>query len=142
MRSLADLILGSSSDAQAIVNTEYPLGTFSGVNIDGLNPLHVAELHALLSNKKLNRLLKDYKPVAKGSTRGPWLIRFSPDLVEALANIAPHDLSSISYKWASSDRMQEEAWSEHDAENYLAQLVHFSQTAIFEEKVIFLCVYN
>lgn len=142
MGSLADLILGSSSDAQTIVNSEYPLGTFSGVNIDGLNPLHIAELHALLSDKEFSKLLGDYRPIAEGSTRGPWLIRFPPDLVEALANIAPHDQSSISVKWSSTDRLQGEAWSEQDAENYLAQLVHFSQTAIFEGKVIFLCVYN
>ena len=134
--------MGSSSDAQAIINSEYPLGAFSGVNIDGLNPLHVAELHALLSEKKFNQLLVDYKPIAEGSTSGPWLIRIPQELVEALANIAPQDQSSISINWASTDRLQEEAWSEQDAEQYLAQLVHFSQTATFEGKVIFLCVYN
>jgi hypothetical protein len=142
MRSLADLILGSSNDAQAIVNSDYPLGTYSGVNIDGLNPLYIVELHALLTEKMFSQLLPDYKPVAEGSTRGPWLIRIPPALIEVLSNLAPHDYSLISIKWASTDRLQEVPWSEQDAENYLAQLVHFSQLAVFEGKEMFLCAYN
>jgi hypothetical protein len=142
MRSSADLVIGSADDAQAIVDSDYPLGTFSGVNIDGLNPLHIAELHALLSNKKINQLLVDYKPIVEGSPSGPWLIRLPQELVEALANIAPQDQSPISIKWASADRLQEEAWTEQDAEKYLTQLIHFSQIAAFEGKVIYHCVYN
>ena len=142
MGSLADIIVAHSSDAQAILDSEYPLGTFPGVNSDGLNPLHIAALHALLTDKDFSQLRGDYQPVAKDSVIGPWLIRLPGELITALANIAPHDQASVAAKWASTDHLREDAWSEQDAENYLAQLIHFSQSAVFEGKEVFLCAYN
>jgi len=142
MGSLADLIVANSNDAQAILNSEYPLGTFPGVNADGLNPLHITELHAMLMEKDFSQLLSDYQPIAKDSKRGPWLINIPKELIEILANIAPHDQAPTAVQWASTDRLREEGWTELDAENYFAQLVHFSQTALFEEKQLFLCVYS
>jgi hypothetical protein len=142
MGSLADLIMGTSDDTQAIVRSEYPLGTFTGVNIDGLNPLHVAELHSILTDTDFNQIMDHYKPIAVGSKQGPWLVRFPRELLAAIANIAPHDLASVAAQWAATDRLQGEAWSDQDVENYLGQLLHFSQTATFEEKEVFLCVYS
>jgi hypothetical protein len=142
MGSLADLIVAPSSDAQAIVASEYPLGTFTGVNVDGLDPLQLAALHSILTSKDLDQLFGHYQPIAEGSEGGPWLIRFPADLIETLANIAPQNQASEAARWASTDQMGEAGWSEQEAEKFLAQLVHFAQTAAFDERELFLCVYD
>ncbi|MFQ5944015.1 MAG: hypothetical protein ACE5JF_10720 [Anaerolineales bacterium] len=142
MGSLADLIVAPFSDAEAIVTSEYPLGTFSGVNVDGLDPIQIAALHSLLIDKEYGELLGEYEPVAEGSPNGPWLIRFPAELIAALANIAPQNQASIAAQWASADQLQEVGWSAQDAEKFLARLVHFAQIASFEEQEIFLCAYD
>ena len=142
MSSLADLIVATSSDAEAIVASEYPLGTFEGVNVDGLDPLQIAALHSALVDKEFGELLGEYQPVAEGSRSGPWLIRFPDELIAALANIAPQNQASIAAQWASADQLQEAGWSAQDAEKFLARLVRLAQVASFEEKDIFLCAYD
>ena len=142
MGSAADLLLAAPSDAQAIVASDYPLGTFKGVNIDGLDPLKLAALHSLFVSKTLADVLRDYQPIAQASPKGPWLIRLPGELITSLGNIAPPDQASVAAKWASTDQVQEEGWSPEDADQYLSRLVPFAQTAAFEGKDLFLWVYN
>ena len=142
MSSLADLIVATFSDAEAIVASEYPLGTFEGVNVDGLDPLQIAALHSVLVDKEFSELLGGYQPVAEASPSGPWLIRIPADLIAALANISPDNQSSIAADWASANQQQDVGWSARDAEKFLARLVRLAQVASFEEKDIFLCAYD
>ena len=142
MGSLADLIIALSNDAPAIVASEYPLGTFKGTNVDGLDPLKLAALHALFTAKDVSDLLEHYQPVAEASANGPWLIKFPDELIKLLADLAPQDLASTAAKWVSTDQLQGEGWSEQDAEQCLGGVIHFSKTAAFEGKDVFLWIYN
>ena len=142
MASLADLLLAESNDAPAIVASEYPLGTFTGTNVDGLDPLKLAALHSIFTETDFNQLLEHYKPIAKASTSGPWLIQLPGELVAFLAGLAPHDYDSTAAKWASTTQAQEDGWSVRDAEKFLGQVGHFAQVATFEGKEVYLCVYG
>lgn len=142
MGSLADLILAESTDVSAIVASEYPLGTFTGTNVDGLDPLKLAALHSKFTYQGFSDLLKHYAPIAEASASGPWLIKLHGDLIQSLADLAPQDYTSMAVKWASTDQAQEDGWSELDAEKYLRQIVHFAQTAVFEGKDVYLWVYS
>jgi hypothetical protein len=142
MGSLADLLLALPGDVQDIVTSEYPLGTFTGSNADGLDPLVLAALHGVFSDQDFNDLLGHYKPIAEASPSGPWLIRLHNDLIQFLAGLAPQDYSATAVKWAATDQAQEEGWSEIEAEKFLGQIAHFSQMAAFEGKEIFLWIYG
>jgi hypothetical protein len=142
MGSLVDLIIALSSDAPAIVASEYPLGTFKGINVDGLDPLKLAALHSLFTAKDFSDLLEHYQPIAEASASGPWLIKFPDELIAFLADIAPQDHVSTAAKWASTDQLQGEGWSEQDAEQFLARVVNSAQTAAFEGMDVFLWIYR
>ena len=142
MGSLADLILAESSDAAAIAASEYPLGTYKGTNVDGLDPLKLAALHSIVTDKEFDHLLEHYKPIAKASDSGPWLIRLHGELIAFLAGLAPQDHASIAVRWASTVQLQKEGWSEIDAEKFLGQVAHFAQIAAFEGKDVFLWIYG
>lgn len=142
MASAADLILAASDEAPAIVASDYALGTFRGINVDGLDPLKLAALHSIFSEKGFNDLLPAYRPIAEGSRNGPWLIRLPAEFVGFLANIAPQNQGTTAAKWASSDQLQEGGWSPEVAEQFIARLVHFAQNAGFEKKDLFLLVYD
>ncbi|NIS80850.1 MAG: hypothetical protein GTO14_11720 [Anaerolineales bacterium] len=142
MGSLADLILALSSDTPAIVASEYPLASFKGINADGLDPLKLAALHSVFTAEDFNSLLEHYKPIAESSSSGPWLIKFPDELIKVLAELAPHDHASIAAKWASTDPLQEEGWSEQDAEQFLDRIAYYAQTAFFEDKNLFLWIYG
>ncbi len=142
MGSLADLIIAQSTDVPAIVASEYPLGTFKGINVDDLDPLKIAALHSLFTAKDYGDLLEQYQPVAEASASGPWLIKFPDELTAFLADIAPQDIAPTATKWASTDQLQGEGWSEQDAEQFLARVAYFAQTAAFEGKDVYLWIYS
>jgi len=142
MPSAADLILADPSEAPTIVASDYPLGTFKGVNIDGLDPLKLAALHSLLVHKPFGDVLRDYRPIGQASPEGPWLIRLPDELIAFLGKIAPPDQASVAAMWASTDQVQEEGWSQDNADQFLARLVPLAQSASFEGKDLFLWIYN
>jgi len=142
MGSLADLVVATSSDAEAIVASEYPLGSFKGVNVDGLDPLQIAALHSVLADKELAELLGNYEPIAAGSDSGPWLVKIPEDLIATLANVSPDNQASIGNQWVASDALQGAGWSDQEVSGYLAQLVHFSQVVSFDNTELFLCAYD
>jgi len=142
MSSAADLIIAAPSEAPAIVASDYPLGTFKGVNIDGLDPLKLAALHSLFVRKAFSDLLRDYQPIAQASPQGPWLVRVPGELIAFLGRVSPPDQPSVAAKWASTDQVVDEGWSPEDADQFLSRLVPFDQTAAFEGKDLFLWIYN
>lgn len=140
MGSLADLIIASSSDVPSIMASEYPLGSFTGINADGLDPLNLAALHSLFTAEEFQSLLERYKPIAEASSSGPWLIKFPAELIQSLADLAPQDHAAMAAKWASTDPVVDEGWSEQDAEQFLGRLGHYAQTAAFEGKDLYLWI--
>lgn len=142
METLADLIVAALDEGPAILASEYPLGSYKGVNVDGLDPVKVAALHSSFPGEGFESVLGDYRPIAEASPSGPWLVRFPHPLIESLAGIAPPDMPAAAARWAATDAIRQEGWSEADAEKYLAQLVHFAQLAAFDGKEVYLCVYS
>ena len=134
--------MATSSDAEAIVGSEYPLGSLKGVNVDGLDPLQIAALHSVLAGKELAELIENYEPVAAGSKSGPWLVKIPEDLIADLANVSPDNQASIGNQWAALEPLQGAGWSEQDAVGHLARLVHFSQVVSFKKMELFLCAYD
>jgi hypothetical protein len=142
MGSAADLILAADDEGPAIIASDYALGSFRGINVDGLDPLKLAALHAVLAGKEFGNLLAEYQPIAEASPNGPWLIKFPGELVGFLAGIPPEDHASVAVKWATSDQLQEEGWSAEIAEPFIARVVHFAQNAGYEGKEVFLLIYD
>ena len=140
--SLADLIVATSGDAEDIVASDYPLGSYKGVNVDGLDPLQISVLHSVLVNKDLTELLGNYEPIAAGSDSGPWLVRIPEELIAALGTISPDNQAAVGIQWAASDQLEEAGWTEQEAVGFVARLVHFAQVVSFEEKELFLCAYD
>jgi hypothetical protein len=142
MGSAADLILASPTEASSIIASEYPLGTFKGVNVDGLDPLKLAALHSVCAARSLADVLPAYQPIGQASPRGPWLVRIPEELVVLLGRIAPPDQMSTAAKWCETDQAQEEGWPPEVADQFLGRLIPFAQTAAFEGQGLFLWIYN
>jgi hypothetical protein len=142
MSSAADLLLADTSEASAIVASDYPLGTFKGVNVDGLDPLKTAALHSLLAQKGFADVLREYQPIAQASPGGPWLVRLPSELIMCLTHVSPQDQASLAARWASSDQAQEAGWTEEDADGYLGRLIPFAHTAAFDGKDLYLWIYS
>ncbi len=142
MDTLADLIVAGLDEAPAVLASEYPLGTYQGVNVDGLDPLKVAALHSRLAQREFDAVLVEYNPMAEASPSGPWLVRLPAELITALAGIAPQDIPEAAAAWATTEPLRQEGWSGQQAEKYLARVSHFARQAAFDKKEVFLCVYN
>jgi len=142
MSSAADLIMADPVDAARIVASDYPLGTFKGVSVDGLDPVKLAALHALFVSSPFGEVLRDYQPVAEASPNGPWLVRLPGQLITFLGSIAPPDQASVAARWTSVEAVSLAGWSPDDADQFLSRLVPFAQTAAFEGKDLFLLIYN
>jgi hypothetical protein len=142
METLADLIVATLDEGPAVLASDYPLGTFQGVNVDGLDPLKLAALHACLTDNDFNQVLAHYSPMAEASPSGPWLVRLPADLITTLAGIAPPDIPFAATTWATTDPLRQDGWSAEEAEKYLARVAHFARLAEFDKKEVFLCLYR
>lgn len=142
MGSLADLIVATSGDAEDIVASDYPLGDFQGVNVDGLDPLQIAALHSVLLSREITEVIGNYEPIAVGSESGPWLVKFPEELIAALGKVSPDNQAAIGNQWAATDPLRSAGWTEQDAVGFVARLVHFAQVVSFENKELFLCAYD
>jgi hypothetical protein len=142
VETLADLIVAALDEGPAVLASEYPLGTYQGVNVDGLDPLKVAVLHASLAGRELDQLVPDYRPMAEASPSGPWLVRLPAELIMVLANISPQDVPAAAATWIATEPLCQEGWSGEDAEKYLARVAHFARQAAYDKKELFLYVYN
>jgi hypothetical protein len=142
MTVLADLLVAEAGDIPSITASEYPLGEFKGVNVDGLDPLTLAALHADLSGEVFETLLEKFHPVAEASPNGPWLIRFPPDFVGRLAEFSPPDYPNLAQRWLATTQVGEVGWPQDVAERFVGQIVYFAQNASFEGKELFLWVYS
>jgi hypothetical protein len=142
MTSAADLILAASNEASAIVASDYPLGTFKGTNVDGLDPLKLAALHSLFVDTAFSDIVRHYQPIAQASQAGPWLVRLPEDLIVFLGRISPPDQPSVAERWASTDQAQEDGWSVEVADQFLGRLVPLAQSAAFEGIDLYLWIYN
>jgi hypothetical protein len=142
MSSAADLLLAAPSETGAIIASDYPLGTFKGVNVDGLDPLKLAALQALLAARPFAEALGEYQPMAQASPTGPWLVKLPSELVERLIHISPQDQQALAERWVATDQAQEEGWSVEVADNFLGRLIPFAHTASFETKELYLWIYS
>ena len=142
METLADLIVATLDERPAVLASDYPLESFQGVNVDGLDPLKVASLHACLADKAFDQVVPAYQPMAEASPNRPWLVRLPVELTVVLAGIAPQDIPAAAAAWATTEPLRQAGWSGQQAEKYLARLSHFSRLAAFDKKEVFLCVYN
>ncbi|HMK07425.1 MAG TPA: hypothetical protein VK449_00165 [Anaerolineales bacterium] len=142
MSSAADLILAGPDDAPRILASEYPLGTFKGVSVDGLSPLELAALYSLLVHKAFDEALRECQPLGQASPQGPWLVRLPAELVESLLHISPQDQASMAARWASTDPTKSAGWTDEQADSFLGRLVPFAQSAAFEGKALFLWIYD
>jgi len=142
MEILADLLIASSEDIPTIVASEYPLGEFRGVNIDGLDPLMLVALHASTSGEAFDPLMDSYHPVAQAAESGPWLIKFPGKLTEFLSGVQPPDYPQVARSWVDSYRERGEELAQHEGEKFLGQMCYLAQTATFDGKDLFLWVYS
>jgi hypothetical protein len=142
MGVLADLIVADIGDMQAVVESEYPLGAYKGGNVDGLDPLMLAELHALVTGQSLQEVLAAYRPEAQASEQGPWLIHVPAAMVHQLADLPPQDHPALAARWVAGTRMQEQARDGQWAEQMLERTAFQAQSAAFEGKELFLVVYD
>jgi hypothetical protein len=142
MDTLVDLIVAALDEGPAVLASDYPLGEYQGVNVDGLDPLKVAALHAQLAQKDLPLLLPAYNPMAEATPDGPWLVRLPAELITALAGIAPQDIPEAAAAWATTEALRQDGWSGQEAEKYLARVSHFARQAAYDKKEVFLFVYN
>ncbi len=142
MAVLADLLVAEAGDIPSIIASDYPLGTFRGINVDGLDPLTIAALHADLSGEVFEILLEKYHPVAEASPNGPWLIQFPADIVARLAEFSPPDYPPLAKRWLATDQVARAGWSPEQAERFVGQMIYLAQNASYDGKDLFLWVYR
>jgi hypothetical protein len=142
MGSLADLLLATHDDIPDIIASDYPLGSYKGTNIDGLDPLMLLALHSMLALRPLEELVNSYEPVAQASEEGPWLIRIPPDLLALLADIAPHDIEVMAAKWSDTDQLRDSGWTQDDMYFFIEPLILYAQSIAGSGKELFLWTYG
>ncbi|MGD2058354.1 MAG: hypothetical protein PVF85_12125 [Anaerolineales bacterium] len=142
MGSLADLLLATPADIPDIVASDYPLGSFKGTNVDGLDALMLLALHGMLTQQPLDDLLTNYEPVAQASEEGPWLIKIPASLLTILADVAPHDMDEVASNWVETQQLRGSGWTQGDMRFFIEPLILYAQSLPGSGKELYLWTYG
>lgn len=109
---LTDMLIADHSDAEAMVNSLYPLDAWQGIAIKGIDLVKMVCLYDILIDCGFDTALNKFGELA-GKDDGPWVFQTPQDFGEALVAIL--DIDVVSLQWASIEEFGFDDWATSDA---------------------------
>ena len=144
MGMLANLLIADADAADDILKSDNPDSEWEGFNFQGMDNIKFDTLLSILSS---NSSKQDYDKWSKSilskdnNEEGPWLFSFSDNAVKLLSTIAAKEddeVLSLSNTWAATEEF--EGWAKEDILELLRSTGDLAETAILEEKTLFLWI--
>jgi hypothetical protein len=129
----SELVIAKESDARDIAESDSPSRTRVGVMIQGLDPVKLGALWALLEGTPGSRIdyrVAQFKELHAASSDGPWvygLPRQLRDLLSDLAGQAVDELEPVVRAWAAAPELED--WSEPDVMGVVRDLADMAEAA-------------
>ena len=137
MGMLTDFVIAEENDSNRIANSQYLLDEFTGIDIKGVDPVKLATLHSILSDRSFKDLLAQYNPVAEASEDGPWVFLLPNDVVQRLANLDEQQITEVASQWGKTEEFQLDRWSQNDVTAVLNNIVALTRQASVQGKRVF-----
>jgi hypothetical protein len=71
----------------------------------------------------------EFELLASAGDEGPWVFRIPGDLITSLAATADGSLAEVSSKWAETEELEMDGWSEQDASEVVGEIAGLARLA-------------
>jgi hypothetical protein len=140
MQISMNIVIGEPSEITAIGESLSPLEDWQGMDASSLNLEKLAMLQSILSGQTFDEAFDEYRPLFTASEEGPWLIRFPHESIRKLSELEEDALERISEELAASDEFEKDEWTADDAQDFLMVLSQLAESAVDQEKTLFIWV--
>ena len=130
MSVLTDIVLARASEAEAVL-TQHPQRTWPHISANGLDPLQLGDLYALLladPEADALDLSDEFLPIESeqgDDEEGPWVMPWPTRFVALLAALSPSQLPALARQWLACD--EPPAWPQAALVGLLNELVPLAQ---------------
>jgi hypothetical protein len=128
MSVLTDIVLARASEAEAVL-TQHPQRTWPHISANGLGPLQLGDLYALLAKPEADALdLSDaFQPIASDQSddEGPWVMPWPERFTALLAELPLTQTTAIAQQWLACDEPPD--WPQAALVGLLNELVPLAQ---------------
>ena len=142
MGVIAQAVIASPSDAQAVLNSDQPINSWDGFAYKGLDRVGLITLWALVETDDPDNRF-DYRldavRVITDADRGRWVDIIPPEMLAALAKVAALDAAEfdrLGLSWWRTDEF--EGWDEAEVLDLLRLLGDLAESAQIESKTLLL----
>ena len=112
MGVLTKLVIADAADAGRVQESDDLSADFRSIDVRGIDPVKLCRLRSvLLATPYDNSWIKGFATLAGTPEDGHWTFSVPPDLVDALTEVAPDQLSDIAQKWHASEEFRLDRWS-------------------------------
>jgi len=105
MSALTDFVVLPDADLTRLAAARSPAAELGGVHLKGIDPVKVAQLHAILTGRPIRDVFAAYDPVVSVSEEGPWIFRLPVELVNRLAAVGTEESEGAVARWAASEEV-------------------------------------
>lgn len=139
MGMFTDFVIAADSEAAAIGESVRPADHWPTLESKGVETIKLATLHGLVTNTPYsNDIQAAFAFVAGNEEDGPWVFKFPKDVQDALADIDEADIPALAARWAVTDEMHTDGWTEEEAARFIVELRAHARAAMRAGHSIFL----
>jgi len=138
MRGMTNIVIGDTSDVDAICASLMPVEEWRGIAVRGITPAKIAMLHSILTGDTFDEVFDEYDHVYAVSEDGPWVIRVPDAPLEKLAELEEDVLAQVGAEWAASEECESEGWPVEEVQALLEELAELARAAVDQDQAMFL----
>ena len=138
MQVLTNIVIGDSSDAEAIGASLCPVDEWRGIEIKGIDLAKIAMLQAVLTGQTFDEAFDEYRPILAASDEGPWVFRFPDAPLEKLAALEEEALERVGEEWAATEEFEDNGYPVEEVQAVLEELSDLAKMCISQGKAIFI----
>lgn len=139
MGILTDFVVATDNDAVAIGEAVRPADQWPTLESKGVETIKLSTLYCAATNAQYtDDIQASFSLVAGNEEEGPWVFKFPPEILAAIAGIGQSDIPAIAASWAATEELQMDGWSKEDAAQFIKELQTYAQKALGSGASLFL----
>jgi hypothetical protein len=130
---LTEVVVAEVAEApEVLVGPRQPRWTT--LQLKGLDTIKLGTLAFILQDRDITDVdavvdYSEFELLASDSDEGPWVFRIPDDLITSLATAADVSLAEVSSKWAETEELEMDSWSEQDASEVVGEIAGLARLA-------------
>ena len=139
MGILTDFVIANDCDGSAIGEAIRPADRWPTLEAKGVDTIKLSTLYCSISGVEYSSdLERSFELVGGNQDEGPWVFKFPEVVLDAIASVPTANFHAVAEAWASTEELQMDRWTSHDAAEFITLIQKYAQKARSTNATMFL----